>query len=295
MTTKLKNFFNVAKEKLKKIYNKIVESLLIAKNRKRNLIVLGLLILLNLFLITSYYSYAYYNNYSSFVLIHSKVGNPMANDADYSLQIFLENQNNKGSYLLGEAIPLVGYTYSGYQCTNNGTLIYDDNLKTTYIELKNKDACSIYFNVNQDSDITSILKTESAYNSGSYINSSVIPPYGYDYNKIECENGSTGTFNAEKHYIELSSTNRDICTIYFNKKNTNNTVKLFLENAYQSGNYINKESFIPDVTYTLNTTKSVCKNNNGEKVNTTIEYINGEIKITGDSLTCEIYMDRKND
>lgn len=294
MITKVESLFKKIINNIKKSYNVIVEYLLAARNRKQNLTIIALLIVMNVFLLNSFYSYAYYNDYSSFVLVHSKVGNVKIKDADYSLQIFLENQNDKGSYSLGESIPYIGYTYSGYNCDNEGTLVYDEALKTTRATITNKNACSIYFDLTQDGDITVLVKTESDYNSGTYNSSKVIPYYGYSFNKVECENGGTGTYNVANHYLEINSSVKDVCTAFFNKKDTNNKVNLFLEDTYQSGNYINRNSFIKNINYNLNNAKSNCKNSNGEIINGNIEYTNGEINITGSNLTCDIYMDRTN-
>ncbi len=291
---KIKLFFEKLLIYIKNLYIKIKNYLLSAEHRKQNLTIIGTLIFLNVLLLNSYISYGYYNDYSSFVLVHSKVGSAYQKDADYVMQVYLENKSNLGNYILGESIPMFGYTYSGYNCTNASTLVYDENLKVARTTATNKDVCSLYFDSTVSSDVDVLVKIEDGYNTNSYKSSNYVPHYGYTYSKVECVNGSTGTYNTTSHYLELNSTSKDTCTVYFNKDNTNNLVNLYLETANQSGTYIKRNGFIKEKNYQINESKSTCKNMNDETVSTTITYNNGIININTNNVICDVYMDDVN-
>ena len=127
--------------------NILKEYIFSAENRKRNLVTLGVFIILNLLIMNLYFSNAYYFVEASYPLIHAKVGNIYSLDYDYVFFIYLQDEIDSSRYNLAGDIPLVGYSYSGYSCNNNSVLIYDDILKTTSVDLDKKDVCSVYFDV----------------------------------------------------------------------------------------------------------------------------------------------------
>lgn len=289
---KIKLFVYAVCVSVKNLFNRVFDYLLASKHRKQNLTIIGIMIFVNIIFLNTFFSYAYYDDYSSMVLVHATSGSKVMQNADYILLVYLENEINGGTYHLGESIPFTGYTYSNYSCQNNSTLVYNDNLKNVEATVTKKDKCSIYFNKTMDSDLNLLIKLEDSYNSNNYIDSVIILPYGYTYSNITCQNGSTVTYNEVKHSFDISATSKDTCNIYFKKDNTTNKVKLFIPSE-TAGEYLESNSFPKNAEYILNN-KTTCKNSNGEIVNGAITYTSGKINITGSNLTCDVYVDVSN-
>jgi len=294
-----KDFIKYKKEyiyKFKKYYFTIKRNLLSSKNRKKNLTIIGILIVLNLFVLSLYVSFAYYNEVASVPLVHASVGNMYSNQYDYVLLVYLEDDYNVKHYHISENIPLYGYTYNSYKCNNNSTLIYDNVTKTTSVTLTQKDICSIYFDLTSDSDINVLIMLENTFNSNDYSINNNIPPYGYEYSHYECEHNSQLIYDNELHKVRISTDKKESCSIYFKKISSDVTIDLHLEETYGSSNYNQFISIPANIIYTLNSEKSVCNNEEGENLDIVISYTDGFI--TFDSVevsNCEIYLDIANE
>lgn len=300
-------YMKVFKRKIKKVYKKFLyyynslkDKILRKENRKKYLTTTGILIIINLFLINIYISFGYYYEEASLSLIKATVGNMYLQEYDYVLLVYLENTdstgNGNGKYRLGDEIPTLGYNYSGYKCQNNSTLIYDEETKTTSVTIEQKEVCSVYFDVIGSMDLTVQIMLEESTGSNTYSISERIPAYGYKYSYYECANNGTLEYNSELHTVKLSSATKEFCSIYFTKESSDISVSLYVEETYQMGDYIERLSIPSNVSYVLNDTKSVCTNNNNERVDTNITYIDGYINIeSSEIINCSIYLDKENE
>lgn len=266
------------------------------QKRKKYLSILLLLVIVNLLIINILNTYSYYADNIGFPLIHAKVGNLYFEDYDYVLLIYLENENNKGEgsgeYHLVDDIPTYGYNYSGYKCNNNSTIIYNEDTKTTAVNLKNKDICSVYFNLAAGSDFAFKVMLEDKVDSNQYVLSNNIPAYGYEYSHYECPNGSSLLYDGDLHKVTMAGDKKDYCSIYFKKKNEDIITNVYVGN---NGNKtFSKVSIIPpNVRYTLNNEKSYCLNKKNERNTEGITYTNGNVTITTNEVVeCNVYLDK---
>lgn len=305
----LKKYYHKFKRYLKKIYRKIkyhwhnpqsdlgkkLKKFIETKPAKIGLSIVGLFLILGIIISIIKPSYAIYQNEHNFSILSGIVGN---NQYDYTLLIYIENYTNNdgsGKYSLSDNIPLFGYAYSGYNCKNNSTLIYDEATKYTKVDLDKKDICSIYFDYTNSADITATIMLEEIVNSNTYEMSNNIPYYGYKYSHYECENNSELIYDSNNHKINIKTNNKDKCQIYFKKEASDIEVKLYVEDSIGSNNYIENNSIPANKTYSLNENKSECLNNN-ERTETEISYSNGYIEIISKEVTyCKVYLDLENE
>ncbi len=143
----IQDYIDDAKEFWKLLKNKFYHYLNDPKMQKKYIITASILLLLTILIANIFNSYAYYfDETEGFTIINAKVGNMYIDDYDYTLLVFVESSKGSGVYQLSSTIPNTGYTYNGYSCLKNSTLVYSDNEKITRTNLKQKDVCSIYFN-----------------------------------------------------------------------------------------------------------------------------------------------------
>ncbi len=290
-----KRLWGLTKYKARGLYKKFKESLDNPKNRLRYLVMASSFIIV-LLLANLYNSYGYYNDVASFSILGAKVGNLYVKDSDYVLLVYLENSNTSGEgngdYRLGSNIPTFGYEYSGYKCKNNSQLIYDPDLKTTSVNLVQKDVCSIYFDLKVALDLTINVMLEDSPLSDTYTLSKYVPPYGYVYSHFECQNGGTIEYDANLHKAILTSQGKDYCNIYFNREKADITVNLYVENTYNTQDYIERVSIPSNVSYHLNS-ESYCVNMANERIADALDYQDGYIITTTNEIaSCKVYLDR---
>lgn len=270
------------------------------KNNKYKSMAIGSGVIAIIVLLLILPSFAIYQNNFEFSFLSNVVGDMYINDTDYTLLVYTEKVGDtgegSGTYNLVESIPTFGYTYSGYKCKNGSTLIYDDDTKTTSITLNQKEVCFIYFDLTIEADITLKVMLEEYYDSKTYVISNNIPYYGYKYSHYECDNNSVLTYDSKLHKANIASTGKDYCKIYFKKENVDIEVKLLVEETYQTGNYIEKLTIPVNNTYLINETQSYCTNNNNERIETKIDYVDGYVEITTtEKAYCNVYLDLENE
>lgn len=266
--------------------------------RKKYLIITGVLIFFNFLVIGLYVSYSYYYTNYSLSLIKATIGDLYLSKYDYIMSVYLENSNIDGikQYHLSNEIPSFGYVYSGYKCSNNSVLIYNEETKTASVTIDKKENCNIYFDSLNESDLSAIIMIEDNIDSDNYIQNDYIPSYGYKYSHYECDNNSTIEYDNNYHKIKVITMNKDYCKVYFNKEKPDVLINIFVEDEYNTGLYSEKK-YIPENTlYVLNSEKSICINNNDERLNNDITYQNGYISIeTNNVSSCDIYLDIANE
>lgn len=282
-----------------KLRNVVENILLTSKYRKRNLIITGALIVVCLFLLILYPSFAYYSNIYEFNIFSGVVGDMYANKFDYSLLIYVEDINSfgegTGSYHLTSDIPTYNYSYSGYKCNNNSILTYDTNTTLTSVTLNQKDICSVYFDVINPTDISIQIMVEDLVGSNSYKLSNYIPPFGYKYSHYECSNNSILTYNNKLHKINVATNSKEQCQVYFKEEEVDIEVKIFIEQNYGFQDYIARLDIPSNKEYVLSD-RSVCFNENNERVETNIGYIDGYVEVNAFSISyCQVYLDLQNE
>lgn len=293
---KIKRKIKLVSKKIRFYYSKVKENLLRSENRKKYLTTTGILIIANLLLINIYISFAYYNETASLSLLKAIVGDMYIEGNDYTLLVYQEDTdstgNGNGKYHLTKNIPAIGYNYSGYKCQNNSTLVFNEETKLASVTMEQKEVCSVYFDVIGKMDLTVKIMLEETVNSNNYILGERIPAFGYKYSHYECQNNGVLEYDSELHKVKLSSSTQEHCSIYFNKDNTDITITLFVEEAYQTGEYIERLNIPSNVVYKLNESKSSCMNNNNERIDTTISYTDGYIDVAVSEIAyCNIYLD----
>ena len=148
MKDKIRNIIQISKDYFYNKYENIINYLLLKKNRKRNLRIIGSLIVVLLFVLVVLSSNAYYHDTNSMELIHSKVGNVRNDSFDYILYVFIEESKGTGIYKLVDSIPTSNYSYDRYSCDNGSVFNYDSVNMTTTAILNEREVCRIYFNLN---------------------------------------------------------------------------------------------------------------------------------------------------
>lgn len=215
---------NSNKSIIKEALNRIKESFQTRDNQKKYILILVILIIINILIINIFFSFAYYEDKAEFPILQVTVGDIYSTKFDYTLLVYIEEVNidgiGSGNYRLTDSIPINGYTYSGYKCRNNSVLTYDDVLKTTSVTIKEKETCSIYFNLINPADIVLNIMLEKDYNTDKYELTTSIPTSGYTYSHFDCLNNGNISYNSSLNTISLSSTTRDYCNVYFKKDNT---------------------------------------------------------------------------
>lgn len=300
-------YYTVVRKKSKKIYRKskyyffkLKEDILRQENRKKYLTTTGILIVINLLIINIYASFGYYYDTDSLSLLRTVVGNMYMDKYDYVLLVYLEDTdstgNGNGKYHLSESVPSIGYNYSGYKCQNDSALVFDKETKIASVNLIQKEICSIYFDAIGKMDLSVKIMLEKEINSNEYTLTDKIPSFGYKYSHYECASNSLLEYNSELHKIKLSSTTQEYCSMYFKKESSDITVNLYIEQNYQTKDYITRQSIPTNTIYVLNEEKSICKKNNNERINTPITYEEGYINIeTSEMVNCDIYLDKNEE
>ena len=289
-----KEYYKIAKEfflDYKNIWPKIKKSMQNPENRKKYITTVLILMVLNVFFISQLFSFGYYFNGAEFPIASSRVGNLYLNNYDYILLVYL--QNGDDNYRLVNEIPSNIYTYSGYRCNKGSILIFDEDTREISVDLLSKDVCSIYFDLNHESDIILNVMLENKIGSDTYIVGDTIPIYGYKYDHYECDNNSTLNYDSSLHKVSISTKSKEKCNIYFKRESSDVIINLFVENTYNTEDFIERKTIPSGINYSLNTERSYCTSKTGERKDTNLSYIDGYINLDTDEITeCSVYLNK---
>lgn len=119
----------------------------------------------------------------------------------------------------------IKYVFSKVIC-ENGLQGDFDTTNWKFVPKENKtDTCSLYFVKNKYKVDFTVVNGISDENNPSYINRDedaefkLIPNEGYEFSKIECNNGVEGTWNSATSSVKLNAVMNDIaCKVVFNVK-----------------------------------------------------------------------------
>lgn len=285
-------YYNITKKYVKEKYVKVKEYLLCSKNRRKNLIIVLSSIVFNLFLLI-FSSNAYYVDNLNISILQALIGDFNSDKYDYSLKIYLENANEKGTYHLSNSIPVMGYKYNRYTCKNGSELVYENGVASVSID--GKDSCSIYFDVEVNPDVIININIEEDINSNTYKLTDNYPYLGYTYTSYNCNNNSELIIDNELHIIKSKTNQKDICNVYFKKINEDININLYIEDGLDTNNYYESNSIPSNNKYSLNS-KSICKDENNNDLNSEITYSEGIINISTENISyCDIYLDVENE
>lgn len=268
-----------------------IAKLITKDNYKRFLLIDLSLIIVCLFLLVSYFSFAYYYNGLSIRFVNSAVGNFLTGNGDISIVIYTENSNiNKSGmnkYRIVSDVPELGYTFKEGICKNGSTIDFDENTKTIKASVNKKDECSIYFDISKTADLSMHIMIQESFNNDKYVETVKIPIYGYNFKNATCENGSNITFSEEDNSLYVTASQNDNCFVYFDINEKNIKANVYL-------NHNGTLELIDEIDNTKNYTvnqRSECRLNY-QKVSSTINYINGKIEIiTTDNAVCDVILD----
>lgn len=128
-----------------------------------------------------------------------------------------DHSYNSKYYKNLDSVPIYGYEFTSYTCTNNATLTFDSNLrKFTVSASKPHTVCYAYFNSTGNADIIVNTYIEEKKGSGVFTQTNTIPANkSYTLNsRSSCDNGSTVTY--ENGYVLVDATSKDECNVYLN-------------------------------------------------------------------------------
>ena len=189
--------------------------------------------------VISHDSYAYYGGSNEIPIINATIGNFAGGqlpeeviDADFIIQIYLQDQSNDEKYILVNKIPIYGFiinesktnckpkdsTYSNYKLENNKLSI---NIKE---EAARQVICKLYYDTNPDANGTIYALVEDAnygtikYKNELYRFTNVINE-NYNMEGYDCTNkNSNTTVTFENNKIKLITNKPNVCYVYFKVK-----------------------------------------------------------------------------
>lgn len=275
------------------------------KKRKKIVLIaiLFLLLVLSTWGIKS--TYAYYNSKSTFSFLGTTIGDFDIGDGDINLILYMEDDD--GEYNLTKIIPLIGYYLNNLKtdCSNENTVVsYNSNANTISIESSEKTTCRIYFDQLGESDIRTYILIEAddgkyTYNDKLYKLVNTVPSVGYEYLNYNCVNPDAVTdiyYDSTTMEFSYSSTEKNICYVYYDALSKPDlTLNIYIQETDGSETYRNVTNIPTLNTYVLNSTKSNCKDLEGNNLNANISYANREITVVANSAgICNVYLDISN-
>lgn len=260
-------------------------------NYKKYLLIDLSLIIVCLFLLVSYFSFAYYYNGLSLRFINAKVGNFLTRDSDLSIIIYAEKSNiNKtgmSKYRIVSDVPELGYTFKEGSCKNGSLISYNEATKLINASVNLKDECSIYFDISKTADLSMHILVQENFGTDKYLETMKIPIYGYNFKNAICENGSNVTYNEDENSLYVTASQNDNCYVYFDINDNNIKANVYLNH---NGTLELLDELDKSKNYTINS-RSECRLN-FQKINSTISYTNKKIEIiTNDNAVCDVILD----
>lgn len=196
-------------------------------NENKN-VILVTLIAICMISITMYFSYSYYTDSDTINLTNSSVGH--FNNSNLNIKYMVEQRDSDGTpngeYISFHEAPSSGYTFDegSSSCTNGATFEVDTN---NYISVTTdlKTSCEFYFKANSELGDNTILinvfkqqsKKSTNYIQAQDYKNSALELVGFYINSTmsSCSNGASVTYNTTTNLIEVSTSNKTICNVYF--------------------------------------------------------------------------------
>lgn len=259
-------------------------------NYRKYLTVDIFLIVVCMFILVSYASFAYYDESFSLKLLNSQVGNFRSYNSDISIMFYQEKQNDDGSgmgeYKPVSEVPRSGFAFNNYTCKNSSTIEYNQETKEVVLSSNTKDECNIYFNATNTSDLDVAFMIEDGLDTDNYQKMANIPIYGYKYDHYDCVNNSEIIYDDVNERFQLNSTQKDTCNIYYKKLN-NLHVNVYI----RKNNTLELITSLPKTKSYQLSTGSECRVNY-KPVSSNISFNNKKITIDTDvNASCDVYLE----
>lgn len=258
-------------------------------------------------------AYAYYHISDGKNILANKIGDFDIGDGDINMMLYKEDDN--GNFIRVYGVPDAYYIFNDdlTTCTipcneenSNCTYSFNENNRTFSLSGNETLTCKFYFKKEwKSSDIDIYILIESditdtiyKYNSKNYVFNGVIPAYGYKYSEYySCDNGSTLTYNSETKEVNVISTTKDKCYVYFDKYGSADViVNTYVQSDLESSTYTLVDNIPANKIYTLNSSNSSCSPLNEGDTKGTITYEDGYINIdinasNSGKQECNVYLD----
>ncbi len=279
------------KDKINNLLNKDVTVFL----NKYKLPLVSITIMVLLACIGMIVSYAFYQVVEQTPIIGGTTGKI----ADLDVRIMAEERDTNGiglnSYAIYPYIPKAGYKYNAEKsyCTNGSVINYDSNNYRADITAQGHDVCYLYFDSTAVLDITLNVYAENVDSNGdgtgeyTKLETTALPSIGYKFNesKSSCENGSTVSYSADENMFTVEALKKDVCVAYMDALEVDIALKMYVQDAVGSTNYLETSKVPKDAFYTLSS-QSACTGSS------TISMNNQRVVIGATSKTnCVAYLD----
>lgn len=139
-------------------------------------------------------------------------------DKDITLKIYTKESANSEKELV-KNIPNSNYNFTNYACTNNATLVFDENTRKFEITSTNKTTCEVEFTRKKMDIIINIYKEDvngkHEYKDTMYTYVSDIPGNNYTFDSYQCKNKNTTITTDSNGELIIDATGKDECNVYY--------------------------------------------------------------------------------
>ncbi len=243
---------------------------------------------------------AYYHSKSSFSFLGTAIGNFDGGTSDIEIRIYAEN--DQGRYNLIKNVPQIGYFLNSSKIDCPSPAHFEATSSTITVSSTEKVTCRFYYDKLSDKDIELFIMLEDSegdvtHNGTKYKQSEKIPAYGYSFDSYTCSDPGVVTsvdYNADTREFIFDTSAKNTCYAYFkNNIIPDLNVDVYIQDGVGSNGYLKVESIPGVLTYKKSTVKtSSCVDRSGNPSSTTVDYVNGEILISGQSPgKCTLYLD----
>lgn len=217
-------------------------------------------------------------------------------EKDIILNIYTKDTSDSTRKLV-KNIPNSSYNFTGYSCTNDAILTFDELTRQFKITSEYKTVCDVEF-TRKDMDIILNLFKEDAngtheYNGLKYTQVTDEPGSNYNYNSYYCENGNAEIIKDENGELSVEANGRDVCNIYYNG-GTNKVDLIIMQetdtgvDGFTTGKKYSRVYQSPSTGYAY--VGYICEDNSA-----TVTYSNGTFLAESNTYTtCRVYFNRFN-
>jgi len=219
-------------------------------------------------------------------------------EKDIKLNIYTKETISSDRVLV-KTVPNETYDLTSAKCTNGATIEFDKTYRKFKIVSTERTECEAEF-TRKDMDIVLNIYAESS--SGNHIHEiggtprkfdliDDIPGATYDFHSYVCENGSVVTEDSETGELLFTSSNKDVCDIYYVGGNDKVEIIIMQEtdtgvNGYTTGKKYSRVYSSPSTGYYYIGYKC-------DKQNATITYSGGIFYGTStEQTTCHVYFNK---
>jgi len=216
-------------------------------------------------------------------------------EKDIVLNIY-KKDSVTGKKTLVNTVPGANYNFTGYNCTNGGTLTFDQKTRKFKITSATKTVCDVEFTRKEMDIVINIFKESTTgnheYNGLKYTEVTELPGSNYSYDSFVCKNNKA-SIKEENGELTVEASGRDECNVYFNGGSDKVEIIIMQETesgvtGYTTGKYYSRVYQSPGTGYAY--VGYICDNKNA-----TVTYKNGIFEGVSDTQTmCRVYFNKYN-